>query len=131
MSFKLAAAICGAAMGLTFALNAVLAADSATPAPAPPPAHVASIPKVDPLADKLLTETCKVLGSAEAYSFHAEVLFDQVLPSAVKVQYAGEINFAVQRPDKLAIQFRSDLGGKDLWYDKDKLTIFDPAHNMY
>jgi hypothetical protein len=131
MTFRFAVAVCGVTMSVAFAFNAALAADSAMQAQVAPPVQAAPIPKVDPLADKLLTATCKVLGSAAAYSFHAEVLFDQVLPSAVKVQYAGEINFAVQRPDELAIQFRSDLGGKDLWYDKDKLTIFDPAHDMY
>jgi hypothetical protein len=131
MTFRFARAACGAAMGVAFAINATWAADSATPAPAAPPGQAAAIPKVDPRADKLLSETCKVLGSADAFSFHAEVLFDEVLRSAVKIQYAGEINFAVQRPDELAIDFRSDVGGKDLWYTKDKLTIFDPPHDMY
>jgi hypothetical protein len=64
-------------------------------------------------------------------AFTPRCLFDEVLRSAVKIQYAGEINFAVQRPDELAIDFRSDVGGKDLWYTKDKLTIFDPPHDMY
>ena len=79
MGFKFAAAVGGAAIGVAFAINAVMAADSATPTPAAPPAQAAPIPKVDPLADKLLTATCDALGSADAYSFHAEVLFDQVL----------------------------------------------------
>jgi hypothetical protein len=125
MTFKYAAAVCGAVMSVAFAFSATLAA---TPAG---PAQAARIPKVDPLADKLLTQMCETLGSADAFSFHAEVLFDQVLPSAVKVQYAGAINFAVQRPDELAIDFQSDLGGKDLWYQGDKLTIFDPPHQVY
>jgi hypothetical protein len=111
MTFKYAAAVCGAVMSVAFAFSATLAADSATPAA---PAQAARIRKVDPLADKLLTQMCETLGSADAFSFHAEVLFDQVLPSAVKVQYAGAINFAVQRPDELAIDFQSDLGGKRL-----------------
>jgi hypothetical protein len=131
MNFKLAAAACGAAMGVTLAINAARAANSAAPAQAVSPVHAAAMPKVDPRADQLLTRMCKVLGSADAFSFHAEVLFDQVLPSAVKVQYAGEINFAVQRPNELAIDFQSDLGGKELWYQGDKLTIFDPPHRVY
>ena len=75
--------------------------------------------------------TCEALGSADAFSFHAEVLFDQVLPSAVKVQFGGAIDFAVQRPDELAIDFHSDLGHKEPWYRKDTLTIFDGPHLMY
>ena len=98
---------------------------------AAPPSAAAPVPEIDPRADQLLNQTCKVLGAANAFSFHAEVLFDQVLPSAVKVQFAGEINFAVQRPDELAIDFHSDLGGKELWYQKDTLTVFDRPHHMY
>jgi len=89
------------------------------------------MPPIAPAADKLLAETCRVLGSADAFTFHAEVLFDQVLPSAVKVQFAGEINFALQRPDELAIDYQSDLGGKRLWYQNDTLTIFDQPHQLY
>jgi hypothetical protein len=132
MIFRLAAIICGAAMGVAFTLNAALAADpAAAPTQVTPPVQVASTPKVDPHADKILGETCQLLGSADAFSFHAEVLFDQVLPSAVKVQYAGEVDFALQRPDELAIDFHSDLGGKQLWYQNDTLTIFDQSHRMY
>jgi hypothetical protein len=126
MTVKLAAAMCGFAIVAVLALNPALAAG-----PVATPPQVAPLPKIAPLADKLLTGTCEVLGAADAFSFHAEVLFDQVLPSAVKVQYAGAIDFAVQRPDELAIDFHSDLGGKQLWYQKNTLTIFDPPHMMY
>jgi hypothetical protein len=93
-------------------------------APAPPPA-------LDPVADKILAKTCQTLGSADAFSFHADVMFDQVLPGIVKVQYGGAMDYAVQRPSELAIWYRSDLGGKDLWYGNGSLTLFDPKHGMY
>ena len=54
-----------------------------------------------------------------------------MLPHAVKVQYAAEMNFALQRPDELAVDYHSDLGGKKLWYQNDTLTIFDEPHEMY
>jgi hypothetical protein len=93
-------------------------------APAPPPA-------LDPRADKILAKTCQALGAADAFSFYAEVMFDQVLPGAVKVQYGGAMDYAVQRPGELAIWYRSDLGAKDLWYGNGSLTLFDPKHGMY
>jgi hypothetical protein len=70
-------------------------------APAPPPA-------LDPAADKILVKTCQTLGAADAFSFHADVMFDQVLPGVVKVQYGGAMDYAVQRPGELAILY---LGG--------------------
>jgi hypothetical protein len=132
MSFKLGIVVCGAAIGVALALNGALAAEStATSADVTQGAPSALVPKVSPLADKLLIRTCKVLGAADAFSFHAEVLFDQVLPSAVKVQFAAATDFAVQRPDELVISYHSDLGAKEIWYQKNTLTIFDQPHLMY
>ncbi len=132
MTFKLVAVACGAAMGVAFALNRSWAAEPAAgPTQVAPPVQAATLPNIVPAADNLLSKTCQVLGSADAFSFHAEILFDQVLPSAVKVQFAGEIDFALQRPDELAIDYHSDLGGKQLWYQNDTLTIFDQPHRMY
>jgi hypothetical protein len=131
MSFKLAAAACGAAMGIALALNAALAADpAASPAQVAPPVQ-ASVPNIDPHADELLSKTCAALGTADAFTFHAEILFDKVLPPAVKVQYAAEMNFALQRPGEISVDYHSDLGGKQLWYQNDTLTIFDEPHEMY
>jgi len=67
-----------------------------------------------PRADKLLTRACEALASAYAFSFHAEILFDEVFPPDVKVQFAGAMDYAVQRPDELAIDFHSDLGPSSL-----------------
>lgn len=87
--------------------------NAATTAEAIPPAstHPGGIV---PKADKLLTRACEALASANAFSFHAEILFDEVLPPDVKVQFAGAMYYAVQRPDELAIDFHSDLGAKRL-----------------
>ncbi len=94
-------------------------------------AEPAKPPALDPAADKLFGNMCEALGSANAFSFHAEVLFEQVLPSAVKVQYAGAMDFSLQRPGELAVNYRSDTGAKELWYGDGKLTLFDPRYDMY
>ena len=132
MSFKFAAAVCGVAMGIALTVGAALADPSAAASPAAAaPVQAAPAPKIDPQADELLTKTCEALGSADAFSFHAEIMFDQVLPHQVKVQYAAEMNFALQRPDSLMVDYHSDLGGKQLWYQGDTLTIFDEPHAVY
>jgi len=131
MGVRFSAVTWVAAAAVALALNSAAAAESAPAPTAVPPSSQGGMPPIAPAADKLLAETCRVLGSADAFTFHAEVLFDQVLPSAVKVQFAGEINFALQRPDELAIDYQSDLGGKRLWYQNDTLTIFDQPHQLY
>jgi hypothetical protein len=97
------------------------------------PAAGAGKPGTDvaPAAAKLINETCSVLGSARSFSFHAEILFDQVLPSAVKVQFAAAMDFALQRPDEIAVDYHSDLGAKQIWYKGDMLTVFDPGKLMF
>src|SRR5579862_2965246 len=131
MNFKLAAVACAAVMMTALTLTPAVAADpSASSTQVAPPAP-AAVPSIDPHADELLSKTCAALGTADAFSFHAEILFDKVLPHAVKVQYAAEMNFALQRPDQLMVDYHSDLGGKQLWYQGGTLTIFDEPHQMY
>jgi hypothetical protein len=115
-----------AIMGITLVLGVVLATE-----PSAPTAKATAPSQIAPLADKLLTRACEVLGSARAFTFHAETNFDEVLPTAVKVQFAGAMDFALQRPGELAVDYRSDLGAKQLWYQDGELTIFDPPHMVY
>ena len=99
------------------------------PKPAPKPSVAQN--RVAPHADKLLTQFCEALGSAHAFSFHAEVMFEEVLPANVKVQFAGAMDFAVQRPDKVVVDYHSDLGAKQFWYNGDTVTILDPLNLVY
>jgi hypothetical protein len=105
--------------------GAAAMAQSAAPSTPPPP------PALDPMANKILDKMCQALGAANAFSFHADIMFDQVLPGAVKVQYSGAMDYMVQRPGDLSIVYRSDLGAKDLWYGNGNLTLFDPKYGMY
>src|SRR5215470_9210791 len=133
MKFKSVAVASSTVLAMLVALNVSWAADSAStpPAKAAPPAQTVPPPKIDPRAEELLSRTCGALSSAKAFSFHAEALFDKVLPHSVKIQFAGETDLYLQRPDELAVDYQSDLGGKRFWYRNDRLTIFDQPHQMY
>lgn len=96
---------------------------AAAPASAPP--------AVAPLADGILTKACGLIASSHSFSFHADILFDQLLPSEVKVQFAAAMDYAVQRPDELAVVYDSDIGEKRIWYHGKTLTIYDPPHGVY
>ena len=113
----------------TFILIARLAC-AAGPAAGRQPSPPAQ-PNIAPRAQELLQHACDQLANAHAFTFHAEVMFDQVLQSAVKLQFAGALDYAVQRPNELAVDYQSDLGGKRFWYDGKTVTIFDPPHKMY
>jgi hypothetical protein len=113
-----------------FVIKAGLA-QAASPTPAlvqpTPPAR----PNIAPQAVEILQRTCHELGNPNAFTFHAEVMFDQVLPTGVKLQFAGALDYAVQQPNELAVDYESDLGGKRLWYDGKTVTLFDLPYKMY
>jgi len=128
--------IAAAVAALLLASNPGVSAETAAPASAASPASLpapqaALPPNIDPRADQLLNRSCEDLGSSKAFTFHAEITFDQVLPSNVKVQFAAAADYAVQRPDQLAVDFHSDLGAKEIWYSGTNVTILDPPHMVY
>ncbi|MBV8360675.1 MAG: DUF2092 domain-containing protein [Deltaproteobacteria bacterium] len=88
-------------------------------------------PVIDPEVREVLNRACRELSSAKTVTYHAEINFDSVLQSSVKLQYAAEMDTAIRRPNRLAISYKSDLGAKTIWYDGSTLTIYDPAHRVY
>jgi hypothetical protein len=88
-------------------------------------------PNIDPQAVEILQRACHELANPHAFTFHAEVMFDEVLHSGVKLQFAGALDYAGQRPNELAVDYESDLGGKRLWYDGKTVTLFDLPYKMY
>jgi hypothetical protein len=88
-------------------------------------------PIIDPQVRRVLNRACRELSSAKTLTYHAEINFDSVLASGVKLQYAAEMDTAIRRPNRLAISYKSDLGAKAIWYDGSTLTIYDPPHRVY
>jgi hypothetical protein len=104
-------------------------APSASPtasAPADLPA-----PGVAETADRLLKQMAAYIGSAEQFTFHADVAFDHVLPSGQKLQFMGTQDVALQRPKGLYIEWSGDLGARQFWYDGAKVTLYDPDTAFY
>jgi hypothetical protein len=110
-----------------------LAGAAESPKPPDAPVNPPKIPNVpvNSQALQILSRACEALSSAKALSYHAEINFDSVLPSDIKLQFAAAMDVATQRPDQLAVDYASDLGGKRLWYDGKTVTVFDPAHMTY
>src|SRR5580704_12538261 len=132
ISLRFAAAVAALLLASNLRVSAEIAAPASAGSPASPQAPQSALPpKIDPRADQLLSRSCDDLGSTKAFTFHAEITFDKVLPSNVKLQFAAAADYAVQRPDQLAVEFHSDLGGKLIWYNGTKVTILDPPHMFY
>jgi len=100
------------------------------------PAGVAAAPNtpapvVAEQADRLLKEVGAYLGSAEQFTFHADITFDHVLPSGQKFQFSAAEEVVLQRPGRLYAEWNGDLGARQLWYDGKSVTVYDPATPFY
>ena len=101
-----------------------------TPA-APATSTNSSAPAVAEQADRLLKEMSAYIGSAQEFTFHADISFDHVLPSGQKLQFSAAEEVALQRPGRLYVEWNGDLGARQFWYDGKSVTLYDPATPFY
>jgi hypothetical protein len=99
--------------------------------PSPSPPANAAAPAVTEQTDRLLKQMSDYIGSAEQFTFHADVNFDHVLPSGQKLQYAATEDVALERAGRLYVEWHSDLGDRQFWYDGKSITLYDPAVPFY
>jgi len=109
----------------------VNAQNAPAPTTAPPMATTVAPPAVAERADRLLKQMSNYIGSAEQFTFHADISFDHVLPSGQKLQFAATEDVALQRPGGLYVEWQSDLGKRQFWYDGKSITLHDPASPFY
>lgn len=107
-------------------LNWPVAAQSNLPASRAPASGSLPPPAIAEAADRLLKQMGAYIGSAEQFTVRADITFDHVLPSGQKLQFGGVQQIALQRPGGLYVEWGSDLGNRQLWYDGKAVTIYDP-----
>ena len=109
------------------------AAQNKPAAPNAPPAAAtnAAAPAVAAQADRLIKEMSAYIGSANEFTFHADVSFDHVLPSGQKLQFAAAEEVVLKRPGGLYVEWNGDLGSRQFWYDGKSVTLYDPAMPFY
>jgi len=101
-------------------------------APAIPAAPTnAAAPAVAEQADQLLKEMSAYIGSANEFTFHADITFDHVLPSRQKLQFSAAEEVVLKRPGGLYVEWNGDLGARQFWYDGKSVTLYDPATPFY
>jgi hypothetical protein len=116
----------------SMALGSPAMAQAAKP-PAKPPVSTTSqaATGISPEADHALKQMSDYLGAAGAFTFHADVLFDHVLPSGQKIQFSANEDVALKRPGQLYVEWTGDLGNRQFWFDAGAVTLFDPSKPFY
>jgi hypothetical protein len=115
---------------VVLAMAVQTAAQTRPPVSASPPTAIPA-PAVAEAADRLLKQMGAYIGSAEQFTFHADITFDHVLPSGQKLQFTAIENVALQRPNGLYIEWSGDLGDRQFWYDGKTATVYDPSTVFY
>ena len=82
-------------------------------------------------ADQILREVGAYIGSAKAFTVHADIMFDHVLPSGQKLQFSANEEIVVERPDRLYVEWTGDLGVRRFWYDRKSITLYNPGMPFY
>jgi hypothetical protein len=95
------------------------------------PAAAVNAPAVAEPADQLIKEMSAYIGSANEFTFHADVTFDHVLPSGQKLQFSAAEEVVLQRPGRVYVEWNGDLGARQFWYDGKTVTLYDPAQPFY
>ncbi len=119
------------ATGVPIPVAAAGAPAIATGAPAAAARAPAETAAIGAEADRLLKEMSDYIGGAKEFTFRAEITFDHVLASGQKVQYSAREDIAFERPGRLAIDYRGELGDRRFWYDGHTVTLYDPSTPFY
>ena len=123
-----------AAAGLVFTPNLTLMAvaqNVSAPSNTPQAATGPGSPVVAADAERLLKQMAAYIGSAEQFTFQADITFDHVLPSGQKLQFSAREDVALQRPIGLYVEWTGDLGDRQFWYDAKSITLYDPSTPFY
>ena len=90
-------------------------AETAAVGTVPTPEESAAV-EIEPLsADEVLRRMSQDIASMNGFTLRASVDYEDVPIPATKVTYAGELEIAVARPDRLYLNYEDDLGAKRIW----------------
>lgn len=117
-----------ASLFLVGVVAAVAPAWAADPAPA---AKKERPPIIDPRAERVLRSMSDFLREAKQFSLHADLSYDEVLPSGQKIQLSASQDAAMRRPDRVYAEYDGDEGSKRLWYDGKQITLYDAGASVY
>jgi len=88
-------------------------------------------PYIDPRAKMILKKMSDYLKDARGFSFHADISFDEVLPSGMKLQFSATNKISVRRPNRIHASYDGDLDKRRFWYDGKSVTLLDTEENLY
>lgn len=86
---------------------------------------------VDPAAIAALDRMGEALRALKEFSLISDASTEIVLQSGQKLALDGQVNYRVQRPNRMFVELKSDRRLRQLFYDGDTLTVYAPRLKYY
>lgn len=101
------------------------AGQTSTPVPTAEPAPI------DPVAMAALDEMAAYLQTLASFRVNSDTTSEVVLESGQKIQFGGQVDMTVQRPDAFKVVSEADTRTREMYYDGQRFTIFAPRLGYY
>jgi hypothetical protein len=88
-------------------------------------------PAIDPSAIAALKKMGTFLRNLQTLEVRSEMTTDDVLDSGQKVELQGTVDMKVRRPNRMAVDVRSDRKNERIFYDGTTFTVFQPTAGYY
>jgi hypothetical protein len=88
-------------------------------------------PAVDPKAEQILHQACDTVAALKQFTFESHSIYDVVLTTGQKVQFAQNEKIFVRRPNALAAIVEGDRDDLRFWYDGKKVGVFNVRANAF
>lgn len=89
------------------------------------------VPDIDEDADRILREMGDYLRTANAYTFRADIAYDEIVEDQM-ILFGGVAEVALQRgPDRLNVELDSDLLKRRLVFDGKTITMHNISRDLY
>ena len=108
------------------------ASPPADPAPAPVAAPVVSpAPAVKPDPMAVLKQMARYLRSLDRFTVRVERTMELILPTDQRLHADQTLEIAIQKPNRLRVNFQSLSGGRQLFYDGANFSLYTPEAKVY
>lgn len=107
------------------------ATDQPAASSAPPASVASSAPAVKPQPRDVLKQMAAYLRSLDRFKVRVEKTTELILPTEQRLHADQTMDIAVQKPNRLRVNYQNLSGGRQLFYDGKTFALYTPGPNVY
>jgi hypothetical protein len=88
-------------------------------------------PALEPVAMQALKTMSDQLRAAKSFTFTARIMREEPATDGQMLDFFKHINVAVERPNRMRLEVKSDTSDVTLWYDGKNVTMMPAREKMY